>query len=190
MRCCDQGAHNRERLTANRSDLTLQGGPNQHVHVFALSDNTNQPFPSPPRTTEPPHLHIVSRAQWETTNSKYIHPHFSATTRLALRGGDEVLYFRREAVLGLPVSTTSYSRHTVSTVQSPISTANNGSVLNRHVRTKHFSARSPLSFPFILEFSSSYYWNIETPYISRVIRKLLDFYRTEYSIARLSSDKF
>ena len=30
MRCCDQGAHNRERLTANRSDLTLQGRPNQH----------------------------------------------------------------------------------------------------------------------------------------------------------------
>ena len=26
----DQGAHVRERLTANRSDLTLQGGPNQH----------------------------------------------------------------------------------------------------------------------------------------------------------------
>ena len=26
----DQGAHIRERLTANRSDLTLQSGPNQH----------------------------------------------------------------------------------------------------------------------------------------------------------------
>ena len=30
MRLGDQGAHIRERLTANRSDLTLQGGPNQH----------------------------------------------------------------------------------------------------------------------------------------------------------------
>ena len=30
MRHSDQGAHIRERLTANRSDLTLQGGPNQH----------------------------------------------------------------------------------------------------------------------------------------------------------------
>ena len=32
LRCdaVDQGAHIRERLTANRSDLTLQGGPNQH----------------------------------------------------------------------------------------------------------------------------------------------------------------
>ena len=30
MRRSDQGAHIRERLTANRFDLTLQGGPNQH----------------------------------------------------------------------------------------------------------------------------------------------------------------
>ena len=41
------------------------------------------------------------------------------------KDGDEVLYFRSEAVLGLPVSTTSYSRHAVSTVQSSISTADN-----------------------------------------------------------------
>ena len=47
-----------------------------------------------------------------------MHPQFSATTRLALRGGDEVLYFRREAVLGFPVSTTSYSRRAVSTIQA------------------------------------------------------------------------
>ena len=30
LRRSDQGAHIRERLTANRFDLTLQGGPNQH----------------------------------------------------------------------------------------------------------------------------------------------------------------
>ena len=30
MRRSDQGAHVRERLTVNRFDLTLQGGPNQH----------------------------------------------------------------------------------------------------------------------------------------------------------------
>ena len=30
MRRSDQGAHIRERLTANRPDLTLQGEPNQH----------------------------------------------------------------------------------------------------------------------------------------------------------------
>ena len=74
MRRGDQGAHIRERLTANRSDLTLQGGPNQHGTQKALSDSTDQPFPSPPRTTEPPHLHIVSRALRETTKNKLMHP--------------------------------------------------------------------------------------------------------------------
>ena len=125
LRCdaVDQGAHIRERLAANRSDLTLQGGPNQHgTHKSRRTTRTNH---SPPRLElqNRPHLHIVSRAQRETTKSKYIHPHFSATTRLALRGGNEVLYFRREAVLDLPISTTSYSRHAVSTIQSLINTA-------------------------------------------------------------------
>ena len=52
MRRSDQGAHIRERLTANRFDLTLQGGPNQHgTHKPRRTTRTNQPFPSPPRTT-------------------------------------------------------------------------------------------------------------------------------------------
>ena len=47
MRCCDQGAHNRERLTANQSDLTLQGGPNQHgMHLLRRTIHANH---SPPR---------------------------------------------------------------------------------------------------------------------------------------------
>ena len=37
MRCCDQGAHIREQLMANRSDLTLQGEPNQHGTSFPWS---------------------------------------------------------------------------------------------------------------------------------------------------------
>ena len=82
--------------------------------------------------------------------------------------GYEFLYFRNKAVLGLPVSTTSYSRHAVSTVQSPISTANNGSVLNQHRQTKHFPPGLHFHFPFILGFSSSYCWNIKTSYILRV----------------------
>ena len=65
MRSCDQGAHIRERLTANRFDLTLQGEPNQHGTRM-------------PRRTQ---RHMVSRAQRETTKSKYMHPQFSATTR-------------------------------------------------------------------------------------------------------------
>src|SRR6185312_13169438 len=35
------------------------------------------------------------------------------------------LYFQSKTVLGLPVSTTSYSRYAVSTIQTPISTADN-----------------------------------------------------------------
>jgi len=47
MRCCDQGAHIRERLMANRTDLTLQGGPNQHgMHKPRRTTRTNH---SPPR---------------------------------------------------------------------------------------------------------------------------------------------
>ena len=41
---------------------------------------------------------------------------------------------RCKVVHSLPVSTTSYFRYVVSTVQSSISTANNGTVLNRHRR--------------------------------------------------------
>ena len=126
MRCCDQGAHIRERLMANRSDLTLQGGPNQHgTQKPRRTPRTNI---SPPRLElqEPAQRHMVSRAQRETTKSKHMHPQFSATTRLAPRVGCGLLYFRNQAALGLPVSTTSYSWYAVSTVQSPISTADNG----------------------------------------------------------------
>ena len=113
----DQGAHVRERLTANRSDLILQGGPNQHgTHKPRRTTRTNH---SPPRLElqEPAQQHMVSRAQRETTKSKHTHPQFSATTRLAPGVGCGFLYFRSKTVLGLPVLTTSYSRHAVSTIQ-------------------------------------------------------------------------
>ena len=82
MWCCDQGAHIRERLTANRFDLTLQGRPNQHgTQKPRRTPRTNL---SPPRLElqEPAQRHMVSRAQRETTKSKHMHTHFSATTRL------------------------------------------------------------------------------------------------------------
>ena len=47
MRRSDQGAHIRERLTANRSDLILQGGPNQHD--IGMPRRTTRTNPSPPR---------------------------------------------------------------------------------------------------------------------------------------------
>src|SRR6185503_13457914 len=82
MRRSDEGAHIRERDTANRFDLTLQGGPNQH--------DTQKPRRTPRTDISPPRLELqepaqrqmVSRAQCETTKSKHMHPHFSATTRL------------------------------------------------------------------------------------------------------------
>ena len=92
--------------------------------MYAPSDPTHQPFPSPPRTTEPPHLHIVSRALRETTKSNICITILRGHSTRP-KGWVEVLYFRNKAVLGLPISTTSYSRHAVSTVQSPISTADN-----------------------------------------------------------------
>ena len=74
MRRSDQGSHIRERLTANRFDLTLQGGPNQHG--TRMPRRTTRTNPSPPRLElqNRPHLHIVSRAQRETTKSKHMHP--------------------------------------------------------------------------------------------------------------------
>ena len=47
LRCSDQGAHIRERLTVNRFDLTLQGGPNQHGTY--LPRRTIHANHSPPR---------------------------------------------------------------------------------------------------------------------------------------------
>ena len=81
MRCCDQGAHIRERLTANRFDLTLQGGPNQHgTRMPRQTTRTNHSPPSL-ELQEPAQRHMVSRAQRETTKSKHMHFQFSATTR-------------------------------------------------------------------------------------------------------------
>ena len=70
----DHGAHVRERLTANRFDLTLHGGPNQH--------GTQKPRRTPRTNLSPPRLelqelaqrHIVSPALRETTKSKLVHP--------------------------------------------------------------------------------------------------------------------
>ena len=62
------------RDTANRSDLILQGGPNQHsTHKPNRTTHTNH---SPPRLElqEPAQRHIVSRALRETTKSKHMQP--------------------------------------------------------------------------------------------------------------------
>ena len=53
LRRSDQGAHIRERLTANRFDLTLQGGPNQH--------GTQKPRRTPRTDLSPPRLELQDR---------------------------------------------------------------------------------------------------------------------------------
>ena len=63
------------------------------------------------------------------------------------KGWVEVLYFRSKAVLGLPVSTTSYSRHAVSTIQSPISTADNDRSLIDSDGAK--APRNPVLRPYL-----------------------------------------
>ena len=74
LRCNDQGAHIRKRLTANRFDLTLQGEPNQHgTHKPRWTTRTNF-FPPRLELQEPAQRHIVSRALRETTKSKHVHP--------------------------------------------------------------------------------------------------------------------
>ena len=74
MRCCDQGAHNRERLMANQSDLTLQGRPNQHGTYLPRRTIHANHFPPRLELQEPAQRHMVSRAQRETTKSKQCIP--------------------------------------------------------------------------------------------------------------------
>ena len=56
------------------------------------------------------------------------------------------MYFRSKAVLGLPVSTNSYSRHAASTIQSSISTADNGRFLIDTDGAK--THRNPVLLPY------------------------------------------
>ena len=74
MRLGDQGAHVLERLTANRSDLTLQGEPNQHG--TSMPHRTTRTNYSPPRLElqEPGQRHIGSRVLCEISKSKHMQP--------------------------------------------------------------------------------------------------------------------
>ena len=128
---------------------------------------------------------MVSRAQRETTKSKHMHSQFSATTRLAPGVGCGFQYFQNKVVLGLPVSTTSYSRHAVSTVQSPISTADNDRSLIDTDGAK--TPRNPVLLPYLyiitipvrspISISNSISHVLEYKYILILAsnRKLLDF---------------
>ena len=105
------------RDTVNRFDLTLQGGPNQHGTY--LPRRTIWVNHSPPRLELQDRPTIIWSAELNARPPK-INTCIHISPRLLdhPRRWDGVLYFRREAVLGLPVSTTSYFRHAVSTVQT------------------------------------------------------------------------
>ena len=71
MRRSDQGAHIRERLMANRFDLTLQGGPNQHgTQKHRRTTRTN---PSPPRLEQQDRTTIIWLAELNMRPPKVIH---------------------------------------------------------------------------------------------------------------------
>ena len=83
------------------------------------------------------------------------------------KGWVEVLYFRSKAVLGLPVSTTSYSRHAVSTIQTWSTGPDNGRSLTDTDGARQFPPGLQfLSFPSYSNIP--YNQIIETSYISRV----------------------
>ena len=134
MRLGDQGAHIRERLTANRSDLTLQGGPNQHVTY--LPRRTIHANHSPPRLElqELAQRHMVSRAQRETTKSKHMHPQFSATTRppQELGAGSCTFEARQYSAYRFRLPLTPGMR--LVQYQTRSAGPDNGTVLNRHRR--------------------------------------------------------
>ena len=128
------------------------------------------------------------------------------------KGWVEVLYFRNKAVLGLPVSTTSYSRHAVSTIQtwSAGPTTVRSSIDSDGAKTPRNPVLLPYLYIIIIPRPVSYFHvnfnNSGTvykyiTYISRVTgnystskypiscecKKSLDFNREVLSIAFLSS---
>ena len=154
---------------------------------------------------------MVSRAQHETTKSNTCIP-ISLRLLDYSRRWDEVLYFRNKAVLGLPVSTTSYSQYAVSTIQTRSTGPDNGTVLNRLGRAK--TPRNPVLLLYLyiiiiprlvsyfhvnvnnsgtvykyITYISLVIGNYSTSkyHISRECKKSLDFYREVLSIAFLSS---
>ena len=113
-----------------------------------------------------------------------MHPQFSATTQLAIRGGDEVMYFRSRAVLGLPVSTTSYSRYVVSIVQTRSTGPDNEWSLTDTDMAKHSLSGLQFSIHLILNIITHIIRHKDILYLASN-KKLLDFYRDLLSIAVL-----
>ena len=186
----DQGAHVRERLTTNQFDLTLQDGPNQHgTHKPRRTTRTNH---SPPRLELQDRPTIIWSAELNVRPPK-VNICIPISPRLLdyPRRWDGVLYFRGEAVLDLPVSTTSYSRYAVSTVQ----TWSVGPTTARSLTDTGRTTPLPpgLRFYSFFHFKTfihklvTHIWKHKAILYLASNQELLDFYRTLSSIAFLSS---
>ena len=98
------------------------------------------------------------------------------------RRWDGVVYFRNKAVLGLPVSTTSYSQHAVSTVQTWLA----GPTTARSLTDTGGTTLLPPGLRFYSFFHSKTFiprwitpiWKHKTIRYLASNQKLLDFYRT------------
>ena len=145
-------------VMANRSDLTLQGGPNSHdtckprrATRVSCSYHYHDIWTTPAKTQ-------VKGPSWWTpgepggdiqSNTRH-HP----TPSVAGRNSE----YHRKVVHSLLVSTTSYFRYVVRTVQSSVIRANNGTVLNRHRRRSTFQTfhiRNPIPLRPVSIFLSS-----------------------------------
>ena len=154
------------RVTANRSDLTLQGGPNSHdtckprrATRVSCFHHYHDIWTTPAKTqVKGPSRWTPGEPGGDIQSNTRHHP----TPSVAGRNSK----YRHKAVHSLPVSTTSYFRYVVSTVESSVIRANNGTVLNRHRRRSTFQTfhiRNPISlrpvsiFSFLTDSFSSHF---------------------------------
>ena len=136
------------RRTADRSDLTLQGRPNQHGTY--LPRRTIHANHSPPRLElqEPAQRHMVSRAQRQTTKSKQCIP---ISPRLLdspqeLGAGSCTFEARQYSAYRFRLPPTPGMQ----LVQFKLDhRARQRTVLNRHRRANLSPVWSPINFPFL-----------------------------------------
>ena len=150
-------------VMTNRSDLTLQGGPNSHDTCKPhWTSHVNCSHHYHDIWTTPTKTRVKGPSRWtpgEPGGDIQTNTSHHSTPRVAGRDSK----YRCKAVHSLPVSTTSYFRYVVSTVQSSISSATmvrssidtGGGLLSIHFIsiTNFISVWSPFLFPhwFILK---------------------------------------
>ena len=149
------------RVTANRSDLTLQGGPNSHdTWKPRRATHVNCSHNYPEVWIKPANTRMMSPARANTRWTRGPLHHPSTLPSTAGRDSDSDAI----KVISLPVSTTSYFRHVVSTVQtrstmpttvwSSIDTG--GGLLSIHFISRTNSSPPGLHFNFLIDSFSNH----------------------------------